>query len=128
MSKIETDAAGKEDLDYDEDHDNSRCFFILGSFAPKPSDIAPQWLTDEGHCRVEVAVEESLRENGIIRGQSMKTGVCEELFTPEEARDAAIAITLKQPPEIGRLRGSVLSALLWCYRLMGRGAKHPHRY
>lgn len=121
-------AAGGQDLDYDEDHDNDQCFFILGTFAAKAPAPGPQWLTAEGHCGVETAVEDSLREDEAIRGQSMKTGVCEELFTPEEARDEAIKMTLKQPPEIGRVRGWVLSGLLKLYRLVRRGAEYPHRY
>lgn len=128
MSKIETDTAGKEDLDYDEDYDNSQYFFIHGLFAPKAPEPGPQWLTSKGHFHIETSVEDSLRENEVIRGHTMKTSAREEMFTPEEARDMAIGMTLKQPAEIGRLRGSVLSALLWCYRLMRRGVKYPYRY
>lgn len=105
-----------------------RTFAIFGSFGSKMADPGPLWLTDEAHWKVEAGVEDGLREDGIITGLCMKTGIAEELFSLEEIRDIGIRDTLEQPAEIGRIRGWVLSTLLRLYRLVMRGAEYPHRY
>ena len=114
------------EIDYDEA--DYRSIVIFGSFATKLSGPQDLVLTREGHWAIEEAVEESLREDGVIRGLCMTTGIYEVLHSLEEARDECISKTLKQPPEIGRLRGWVLSALLKAYRAVRRGVVYPGRY
>ena len=121
-------AAHADEAEIEFDLTDHKSFVVFGSFAtklPGPLDLV---LTEEGTELVAEAIDGSLRDDEVVTGRYMHTGVQEVLHSTEEARDLCIGWSLGQPPEIGLVRVLALSTLLKLYRLVRRGAAYPDRY
>lgn len=95
-------------------------FVLIGNIASREFDFGEHGTTHDD--AIAAVIIDSLDDQGVAVDHNT-VSLSEIMHTMEEARDLIIGWTVEQRPEVGRVRGWALSALLRLYRLVRQGGQ-----